>query len=73
MGIDPQVLKQLQIVLRHLAKDIREGEVNPTKVAAYSKVLSNYAELEKMAKDGDTSNWYDKMERQAIREVKQNY
>jgi len=70
MAIDPQVLKQLQIVLRHLAKDIRDGEVNPTKVVAYSKVLSNYAELEKMEKEEGSNNYYNRMEAEALEEIK---
>ena len=45
MKPDRQVIKQVTLTLKHLAKDLRNGQVEAAKVSAYSKLLSDYNDL----------------------------
>ena len=71
MKPDRQVIKQLVLTLKHLAKDLRNGQVEAAKVSAYSKLLGDYNELLKLAEEGDSEpNYYDQMEREALQGLK---
>ena len=72
MKIDRQILKQCEITLRHLAKDLRKGEVDAGKVGAYSKLISEYASLVRLSQElNETSNnYYDQMEREALSDAR---
>jgi len=68
MKIDRQILKQCEITLRHLAKDIRKGQVDSGKVGAYSKLLSEYGSLIRLSRalEEESNNYYESMERGAL-------
>jgi len=71
MQIDRQVVKQIEITLKHLSKDIRTGPVEAGKVAAISKLLDQYASLIKLAQDdGEESNYYSHMEAEVLADMK---
>ena len=72
MKIDRQILKQCEITLRHLAKDIRKGEVDSGKVGAYSKLISEYGSLVRLSRqlEDEANNYYDQMEREAIADAR---
>jgi len=67
MKIDRQILKQCEITLRHLAKDLRKGEVDAGKVGAYSKLISEYGSLVRLSQrlEDGANNYYDQMEAEA--------
>ena len=70
MKINHQVIKQCEITLRHLAKDIRSGEVDSTKVAAISKLLDQYGNLIRLSReDKEESGFYEEMEQEALKDV----
>ena len=70
MKIDRQILKQCEITLRHLAKDLRKGQVDAGKVGAYSKLISEYGSLVRLSQELEAAenNYYDQMEREALAE-----
>jgi hypothetical protein len=71
MKPDRQVIKQVTLTLKHLAKDLRNGQVEAAKVSAYSKLLSDYNELIKLAQEDDSEpNYYDQMEQEAFHDMK---
>ena len=72
MKIDRQILKQCEITLRHLAKDLRKGQVDAGKVGAYSKLLSEYCSIVRLSKElnEEANNYYSKMEAEALAEAR---
>ena len=69
MKINDQVIKQTEITIRHLSRDIRSGEVDSGKVSALSKLLDQYGSLIRLSReDGEGSNFYESMEAQALAE-----
>ncbi len=69
MKPDRQVIKQVTLTLKHLAKDLRNGQVEAAKVSAYSKLLSDYNDLLKLAQEDDLEpNFYEQMEHGALAE-----
>ena len=72
MKIDRQILKQCEITLRHLAKDLRKGQVDAGKVGAYSKLISEYGSLVRLSQELEAAenNYYDQMEREALAEAR---
>ena len=70
MKVDRQVTKQTEITLKHLAKDIRKGQVDSAKVASYSKLIGDYCGLIKMSREDEGgSNYYDQMEAEAFADI----
>jgi len=70
MKPDRQVIKQVTLTLKHLAKDLRNGQVEAAKVSAYSKLLSDYNELLKLAGGDDLEpNFYDQMQEEAFQDI----
>lgn len=72
MKPDRQVIKQVTLTLKHLAKDLRNcQEVEAAKVSAYSKLLSDYNDLIKLAQgdEAESNNFYDRMEAEALRDA----
>ncbi len=70
MKPDRQVIKQVTLTLKHLAKDLRNGQVEAAKVSAYSKLLSDYNDLLKLAQEDDLEpNFYEQMEQEALQEA----
>ncbi len=71
MKIDRQILKQCEITLRHLAKDLRNGQVDAGKVGAYSKLLNKYGSLIRLSRalEEESNNFYDRMERESLQDA----
>jgi hypothetical protein len=72
MKPDRQVIKQVELSLKFLAKDLRNGgAVDSSKVSAVAKLLSDYNELLKSVQEDDLEpNYYDQMEQEAFRDMK---
>ena len=74
MKIDKHVVHQAEITIKHLAKRIREQK-NPSSssVQALAKLAAEYRCLVEAAqKNGSTESYYEKMEAEALAEVKAN-
>ncbi len=70
MKVNDQVIKQCEITIRHLSRDIRSGEVDSGKVSALSKLLDQYGSLIRLSReDEEESGFYEEMEREALRDV----
>ena len=70
MQVDSLVVKHTVLALKHLAKDLRNGQVDAAKVSAYSKLLSEYGSLIRLSReDEEESGFYEEMEREALRDV----
>ena len=70
MQVNDQVIKQCEIAIRHLARDIRKGDADSNKVTAISKLLDQYANLIRLSReDNEGSSFYDEMEASAMRDA----
>lgn len=71
MKPDRQVIKQVTLTLKYLAKDLRNGQVEAAKVSAYSKLLADYNELLKLAQEDEveSNNFYERMEASALKDA----
>ena len=71
MKVDPLVVRRTEQLLKYLGKDLRQGSVDASKVGAYSKLLSEYGSLIRLSRalEEESNNYYDRMEREALKDV----
>ena len=71
MKIDKQIIKQNELLLKHLAKNLRTGEIDAAKIGAFCRLVSEYGSLVRLSKElqDEANNYYERMEREALNEI----
>ena len=64
MQVDIQVIKQTEVTLKFLARNLRQGDIDAGKVSALSKLLDQYGNLIRLSREED-SGFYEAMKREA--------